>query len=155
MPGNVFFKPLQCEFTKSGPLAHFNDPYVAFETDDKNFIRTHRAKNAGEGFVWDKESVLEIRANMGGKATLFLKDADKKEPNDEIGNFKVDLDLLETKGHSIEWYDIYNKNKAIGRIQLEGIWEKDKVYGVGQNIKTNIEPKVGFTEPQFQNPTYK
>ena len=163
MPGSIFFKPLQCQFNKSGHLAHFNDPYVAIETDNKEVIRSHRAKNSGDGYVWDKESVLELRVGMGGKATLHLRDADKKEPDDEIGDFKVDLDLLETKGHSIEWYDIYDKNKAVGRIQLEGTWEKDKVHGVGQNIKIpesfakpDFLGKEGIhKEAHFSNPVYK
>jgi len=93
---------------------------------------------------------------MGGDVTLHLRDADKKEPNDEIGNFKVDLDILESKEHSIDWYDIYDKKGIIGRIQLEGSFKRDKIHGVGQNIKgfeknQYIPMKADYTQPLTNN----
>ena len=138
MPGTIFFKPIQCQFNK----ANFQDPFV-FVSSDNQLLKSRRAKQEGENFVWSKElDPLEYQVNGGGEMTLHLKDADKKEPNDEIGDFKVDLDILESKGSINEWFDIYDKKGVIGRIQLEGTFKKDKVHGVGQNIK-------GFEKEQF------
>ena len=131
MPGSIFFKPIQCQFSKS----NFQDPYI-FLDEHNQVLKSKRAQQDGNNHVWDKDlDPLELRVHMGGDVTLHLRDADKKEPNDEIGNFKVDLDILESKEHLVEWYDIYDKKGVIGRIQLEGCFKRDKVHGVGQNIK--------------------
>ena len=152
MPGSIFFKPIQCQFSKS----NFQDPYVFLDAHNQ-VLKSKRAKHDGDNLVWDKDSEpLELKVNMGGDVTLLLRDADKKEPNDEIGNFKIDLDILESKGSLCEWFDIYDKKGVIGKIQLEGTFKKDKVHGMGQNIKgfekePYIPMKADYTDQLHNN----
>ena len=144
MPGNLIFKPIQCQLTISNSKASFQDPYVVAKLGDQE-VKSHRAKMEGETGVWaDGKNNLEIRTNYESTVHFDIRDADKKEPDDTIGDFKIDLDVLETKEHSTEWYDVYNKNKLIGKIQVESIYKRDKGQGI-QGMAGNKE------KPQFMD----
>jgi len=92
--------------------------------------KSHRGHKQGDNFVWDKENTLEFRTVGDKHITFSIRDADKKEPDDLIGDFKIDLDVIDTKGHAVEWYDIYHKNKIIGQIQVESNYKRDDGEGI-------------------------
>lgn len=143
MPGNLSFIPIQCQFTsKPSNHASLQDPYISTTLGEQE-VKSHRAKMQGETGSWTEgKNQLELRTNYESSVTFNVRDADKKEPDDFIGDFKIDLDVLETKEHTTEWYDIYNKSKVIGKIQVESIYKRDKGQGI-QGMTGNKE------KPQF------
>ena len=139
MPGNLVFKPIQMTFDKG---SQFHDPYLVASIGDTS-VRSHRGKFVGNNsLVWDKDlNKLELRTNFEPKIHLMVRDADKKEPNDLIGDITVDLDVFETKEQSTEWYDIYDKNKIIGKIQIEGCYQRDKGQGIQGMVGDVAKPQ--------------
>ena len=136
MPGNIILKPIQVQLDKSQDT---QNPYLWGSLGDST-VKSHRAKFVDGQFVFADNKKLEIRTSFEPKMHLFLKDGDKKEPNDEIGNITLDLDVFETKEQSSEWYDIYSKNKIIGKILLEGCYQRDKGQGTQGMIGSVDKP---------------
>jgi Ca2+-dependent lipid-binding protein len=142
-------KPHQYKSTK--PDSHHRaDPYVQAKHHDQ-VEKTHKAKHQGDVAVWDPaKDCIELHVHFDSKLTLTVRDADKKEPDDLIGDFKIDLDVLETEHHSTKWYDVYSEDKIVGKIEVEAIYtpDKDRYQQPGLQPKPMYGDKqVNYTEP--------
>lgn len=136
MPGKININPTQIVFKKGQSTF---DPYVQAEFNDKTF-KTHRATGNGENFQFaEGKNNLQFDVSFDPVLRFNVRDGDKKAPNDLVGDFKIDLDVLETEGTSKKWYDIYSKDKLIGQIEIQGSFEpSDKNrYQPGLQTKPN------------------
>ena len=140
MPGELTFKPLKLEFPED-PKQFKQDPYVCAKMGDKE-LRTLRSQALPNNtYSWEKGNILQFYNKSEPSIKFYIKDADKKEPDDEIGDVKVDLDILESNRDQTCWYDIYQKNKVIGRMLLEGHYQPDKDVGVQNMHGTAFKPE--------------
>ena len=122
MPGTIIFRPLEAKLEKDKDALVKMDPYCKFKIGWHRG-KTSAAKHAGTHPHWSEEVVLE-RKHDEEFAKLKVKDREKPGIDDVIGETKIDLNSVASKGKVKEWYNLYSGKEVTGKILLEIKYDK-------------------------------
>jgi len=115
--GTLIFRPIEARFNEDNNWITKMNPYCKFK------VGWHTAKSSvdkhGGKFPKWNDSVALTRKNGEEYFKLKLKDKDRITMDDNLGETKIMLNEVLTKGRVNKWYNIYKGNKITGEVLLD------------------------------------
>jgi len=116
MAGVFTFKPLQANLIYNQDTYSDMDPYCKIRIGSKTVASTVAVS---EGVHPHWEDTLKIE-RKNDESFCYVKVRDKDLTyDDDIGEAKICLEPVEAKGHLIQWYTLYDKNRLAGEILID------------------------------------
>jgi len=115
--GQFIFRPLEGRFINDKDPMGKMDPYVKIKLgwhSGKSAV----AKSEGQNPTWNDAIALPRKHNETF-AKIKVKDKDRATLNDRIGDVKVNLDEIVSRGRVTQWYTVTKKDKSAGEILLD------------------------------------
>lgn len=120
MPGTLIIKPIEAELTHNTELIGKMSPYCLISAGTRRF-KTEICKKGGKHPSWDTPIIIPVDHNQTHLANVLVQliDDQKLTHHDDIGYCMIDLNDIENKGSTSEWYELHFKNKPAGKILLD------------------------------------
>jgi len=122
MPGAIVFKPIEAKLTHDTDWITKMSPYCVFTVGDEK-IKGEVCKRGGTNPHWQDTVIVPMNFN---ECIVELFDQHTLLPDDNIGQFIVDLDEIEFRGNLKQWYPVFYKGKHAGELLLDAVFTSDE-----------------------------